>query len=77
MYDGCDKTMNNEGNGGVVERRHELAYLVWDTNSKEELDHLRDVFDSCIRIRCEQFRVMDEVMSREGLRVEFVPLEVR
>ena len=63
--------MKNKGNGGVVKRGHELAYLLWDTKSLEDLNHLRDVFNSCMKIRKEQFRVMDQVMKQDGLKVEF------
>ena len=58
-----------------VENGHELAYLIWDTNNVGELEHLQDVFDSCMRIRREQFRVMDEVMRKKDLSVGFVLLE--
>ena len=66
--------MKNNG-GSVVERGHELAYLIWDTKSLEELDHLRSVFDSCMRIRKDQFRVISMIKERTGLRTEFVLLE--
>ena len=58
-----------------VENGHDLAYLIWDTNSLEELNHLRDVFDSCMKIRREQFVVIDELMSKEGLSAEFARLD--
>ena len=58
-----------------VENGHDLAYLIWDTNSLEELNHLRDVFDSCMKIRREQFVVIDEIMRKDGLSAEFVRLD--
>ena len=58
-----------------AEKGQVLAYLVWNAESLEELEHLRDVFDSCMRIRREQFRVMDEVMEKKELSVGFVLLE--
>ena len=58
-----------------VENGHDLAYLIWDTNSLEELEHLRDVFDSCMKIRREQFVVIDEIMRKDGLSAEFVRLD--
>jgi len=58
-----------------VENGHSLAYLIWDTNSLEELEHLQDVFDSCMKIRREQFVVIDEIMRKDGLSAEFVHLD--
>ena len=58
-----------------AENGHDLAYLIWDTNSLEELNHLRDVFDSCMKIRREQFVVIDEIMRKDGLSAEFVRLD--
>lgn len=60
-----------------AEAGHTLAYLIWNTESLDELEHLRDVFDSCMKIRCEQFRVIDEVMKKRDLRVGYVMLEDR
>ena len=67
------KTNNN--NGSVVERGHELAYMIWDADSREELDHLRDVFGSCMKIRREQFRVIEQLKLDTDLRVKYVLLE--
>ena len=46
-----------------VEAGHTLAYLIWDTESLEELEHLRDVFDSCVKMRHERFVVLDGVLN--------------
>ena len=64
--------MNNN-----VDVGYKLAYLVWDTNNADELNHLHDVFVSCMKIRREQFRVMKEIMDRDGLKASFTLIDDR
>jgi len=40
-----------------IKTGHSLAYLIWDTDNIDDLNYLKDVFNSCIKIREEQFRV--------------------
>ena len=58
-------------NNNKSEKGHALAYLIWDTDSLDELRHLHDVFISCMKIRSEQFRVRDKVLKDDDLRVGF------
>ena len=54
------------------ERGHELAYLIWDTNTIEDLDHLQDVFLSCYIVRKEQFGVIDRFKKEDDIKVGYV-----
>lgn len=74
-------------NNKKAERGHELAYLVWDANTFEQLHHLRDVFDSCFEIRKEQIRVLNNLIAggdkilegavEQDLVIDFSKLEER
>jgi len=56
---------------------HELAYVVWDADSPEELKHLKEVFRSCVCQRKDQLRTMQRIYEKEGLRVEYHLLDDR
>ena len=62
--------MNNK----KVENGHDLAYLIWDADTKEELDHLEDVFSSCMKIRYEQLGIHERIRKNLNLDAGFVPI---